>query len=81
MHVPEDHRMNPKPPYTIHYQEFAVVTRPVWAQIHGCIGADGANSRVAKAMDASEYNFVIAIQERNKINDDQMKFYEEMTEM
>jgi hypothetical protein len=32
-------------------------------------------------MDASEYNFVIAIQERNKINDDQMKFYEEMAEM
>jgi geranylgeranyl diphosphate/geranylgeranyl-bacteriochlorophyllide a reductase len=45
------------------------------------IGADGANSSVAKAMDSGEYNFAIAIRERNKINDNQMKFYEEMAEM
>ncbi len=45
------------------------------------IGADGANSRVAKAMDAGLYNFAIAFQERIKIPDDKMKFYEEMAEM
>mmetsp|Transcript_1405 Transcript_1405/g.1875 ORF Transcript_1405/g.1875 Transcript_1405/m.1875 type:complete len:465 (+) Transcript_1405:81-1475(+) len=45
------------------------------------IGADGANSRVAKAMDAGEYNYAIAFQERIKVNDEQMKFYEELAEM
>merc|ERR1719171_3080682 len=45
------------------------------------VGADGANSRVAKAMDAGEYNFAIAFQERIKISDEKLKFYEEMAEM
>jgi geranylgeranyl reductase len=45
------------------------------------IGADGANSRVAKAMDAGEYNYAIAFQERIRVNDEQMKFYEELAEM
>ncbi|CAM9401324.1 unnamed protein product [Ascophyllum nodosum] len=45
------------------------------------IGSDGANSRVAKAMDAGQYNFAIAFQERIKISDEKMKFYEEMAEM
>lgn len=31
------------------------------------IGADGANSRVAKAIDAGEYNYAIAFQERIKV--------------
>lgn len=45
------------------------------------IGADGANSRVAKAMGAGEYNYAIAFQERIKIPEDKMKFYEELAEM
>jgi len=45
------------------------------------IGADGANSRLAKAIDAGEYNFAIAFQERIKISDEQMAFYEELAEM
>ena len=45
------------------------------------IGADGANSRLAKAMDAGEYNFAIAFQERIKISDEQMEFYDELAEM
>merc|ERR1712086_562016 len=45
------------------------------------IGSDGANSRVAKAMDAGEYNFAIAFQERIKIPDDKMVFYEDLAEM
>jgi len=45
------------------------------------IGADGANSRLAKAMDAGEYNFAIAFQERIKIDDKKMEFYEELAEM
>ena len=45
------------------------------------IGADGANSRVAKAIDAGEYNYAIAFQERIKISDEKLKFYEELAEM
>jgi len=45
------------------------------------IGADGANSRVAKAADFGEYNYAIAFQERIKISDEKMKFYEELAEM
>ena len=45
------------------------------------IGADGANSRVAKAIDAGEYNFAIAFQERIKISDEKMEFYDELAEM
>jgi len=45
------------------------------------IGADGANSRLAKAMDAGEYNYAIAFQERIRISDEQMKFYEDLAEM
>ena len=45
------------------------------------IGADGANSRVAKAMGAGEYNYAIAFQERIRVSDEKMKFYEELAEM
>ena len=34
-----------------------------------------------QAMDAGEYNYAIAFQERIKISDDKMKFYEELAEM
>lgn len=45
------------------------------------IGADGANSRVAKDMDAGEYDYAIAFQERIRIPDDKMKYYENLAEM
>ena len=45
------------------------------------IGADGANSRLAKAMGAGEYNYAIAFQERIKVSEEKMKFYEELAEM
>eukprot|EP00166_Cyanidium_caldarium_P005483 ctg_668.g319 len=45
------------------------------------IGADGANSRVAKAIDAGDYNFAIAFQERIKLPEDKMRFYEDLAEM
>jgi geranylgeranyl reductase len=81
--VPEDHKES-ESQYTLHYQEFtegksAGVAKTMDVDL--IIGADGANSRVAKAMDAGEYNFAIAFQERIKITEDQMKFYEEMAEM
>lgn len=81
--VPADHKVS-ETPYTLHYQEFAggsSVGTPRSMQVDLIVGADGANSRVAKAMDAGVYNFAIAFQERIKIPDDKMAFYEEMAEM
>ena len=81
--VPSDHKVSENP-YTINYQEYqegssAGVAKSMKVDL--IVGADGANSRVAKAMDAGTYNFAIAFQERIKISDEKMKFYEEMAEM
>lgn len=45
------------------------------------IGADGANSRVAKVIGAGDYDYAVAYQERIAIDDDKMKFYENLAEM
>lgn len=45
------------------------------------IGADGANSRVAPAIGAGDYDYAIAFQERMKIPDDKMTYYEDLAEM
>jgi geranylgeranyl diphosphate/geranylgeranyl-bacteriochlorophyllide a reductase len=45
------------------------------------IGADGFNSRVAKAIDAGDYNYAIAFQERIMIPPDKLAYYEELAEM
>jgi len=81
--VPADHKIS-ESQYTIKYQEFkdgGSAGVPQTLNVDLIIGADGANSRVAKAMDAGLYNFAIAFQERIKISDEKMKFYEEMAEM
>ena len=59
---------NPNGRYKIHYSNFekgdtsAGVPEMIEADV--IIGADGANSRVAKAIDAGEYNYAIAFQVR-----------------
>eukprot|EP00579_Thalassiosira_antarctica_P022005 CAMPEP_0201951322 /NCGR_PEP_ID=MMETSP0904-20121228/228_1 /ASSEMBLY_ACC=CAM_ASM_000553 /TAXON_ID=420261 /ORGANISM="Thalassiosira antarctica, Strain CCMP982" /LENGTH=463 /DNA_ID=CAMNT_0048494655 /DNA_START=51 /DNA_END=1442 /DNA_ORIENTATION=+ len=81
--VPEDHKTSDNQ-YTIHYQAYEEgksAGTPKDMNVDLIIGADGANSRVAKAMDAGEYNFAIAFQERIKISEEKMQFYEEMAEM
>jgi geranylgeranyl reductase len=45
------------------------------------IGADGANSRVAKSIDAGSYACAIAFQERIKLPDEKMEYYENLAEM
>lgn len=45
------------------------------------IGADGANSRVAKAIDAGDYNYAIAFQERIRLPEDKMDYYQDLAEM
>lgn len=81
--IPADHKTS-ESQYTIHYQEYQEGSSagvPKTMNVDLIVGADGANSRVAKAMDAGLYNFAIAFQERIKIPDDKMAFYEEMAEM
>jgi geranylgeranyl reductase len=50
-------------------------------EVDAIVGADGANSRVAKDMGAGDYEYAIAFQERVKIPDDKMVYYEERAEM
>jgi len=70
-------------PYKLHYSNYngKKVGTPETLEVDLVIGGDGANSRVAKEMDSGEYNYAIAFQERIKISDEQMSFYEELAEM
>lgn len=81
--IPDNHKTT-ESQYTINYLEFQEGSRsgvPKSMGVDVIVGADGANSRVAKAMDAGQYNFAIAFQERIKISEEKMQFYEEMAEM
>jgi len=71
-------------PYTLHYADHAngqAVGEMKTLQVDLVIGADGANSRVAKAIDAGDYNYAIAFQERIRLPDDKMAYYEDLAEM
>jgi len=75
---------NSTDPYTLHYADHSNgdtvgVMKTLQADV--VIGADGANSRVAKAIDAGDYNYAIAFQERIRIPDRLMKYYEDRAEM
>merc|ERR1719491_1443591 len=56
-------------PYTVKYSRYDGKSKgtPSSAEFDIIVGADGANSRTAKAIDAGQYNFAIAFQERIKI--------------
>lgn len=71
-------------PYTLTYSDYSEgeatgVSRSL--EVDLIIGADGANSRVAKAMDAGDYNVAIAFQERIKLPPEEMSYYEDLAEM
>jgi geranylgeranyl reductase len=76
-------------PYTLNYNLYAEegcknktgVGVKKTLEVDLIIGADGANSRVAKEIDAGDFEYAIAFQERIKISDEQMKRYEDMAEM
>lgn len=73
-----------KDPYTIHYVDRTEgmtqgITKTLKVDL--IIGADGANSRIAKEMDAGDYNYAIAFQERIRLPEDKMEFYNDMAEM
>jgi geranylgeranyl reductase len=71
-------------PYTLHYADYSSgeATGDAKAlEVDVIIGADGANSRVAKAMDAGDYNVAIAFQERIRLPKEEMAYYEDLAEM
>ena len=75
---------NDKDPYTLHYADHSggkIQGEAKTLQVDLVIGADGANSRVAKAIDAGDYNYAVAFQERIRIPQDKMDYYEDLAEM
>jgi geranylgeranyl diphosphate/geranylgeranyl-bacteriochlorophyllide a reductase len=70
--------------YTLHYADHSDGSLEGTAktlQVDLVIGADGANSRIAKAIDAGDYNYAIAFQERIRLPEDKMAYYEDLAEM
>ena len=72
-----------KGPYTIHYAAHGEGLKGNCQalEVDYIIGADGANSRVAKAMDAGSYKVAIAFQERIRLPKQEMSYYEDLAEM
>lgn len=71
-------------PYTLHYADHSdgsMEGTMKTLQVDMVIGADGANSRVAKAIKAGDYNYAIAFQERIRLPHDKMDYYDELAEM
>ncbi|XP_019199926.1 PREDICTED: geranylgeranyl diphosphate reductase, chloroplastic [Ipomoea nil] len=75
---------SPTVPYVLQYTAYggagAAGARQT-LEVDAVIGADGANSRVAKSINAGDYEYAIAFQERIRIPDDKMKYYEDLAEM
>ncbi len=80
MDIPE----NPSKPYTLHYADLSNggpegIAKTLSVDV--VIGADGANSRIAKEIDAGDYNYAIAFQERIRLPEDKMAYYNDLAEM
>ncbi|KAF0935217.1 hypothetical protein E2562_031254 [Oryza meyeriana var. granulata] len=79
----------PKEPngsYVVHYNHYDSSNGKAGGEkrmfeVDAIVGADGANSRVAKDMGAGDYEYAIAFQERVRIPDDKMMYYKERAEM
>ena len=75
---------NDTDPYILHYADHSdgsAMGIQKTLKVDLVIGADGANSRVAKAIDAGDYNYAIAFQERIRLPEDKMAYYEDLAEM
>jgi len=71
-------------PYTINYVDHSEGGSQGIAKtlkVDVIIGADGANSRIAKEIDAGDYNYAIAFQERIRLPQDKMAYYNDLAEM
>jgi geranylgeranyl reductase len=75
---------NDTAPYTLHYADHSEggsqgIMKTL--KVDAVIGADGANSRIARAIDAGDYNYAIAFQERIRLPEEGMAYYNELAEM
>merc|ERR1740127_173100 len=73
-------------PYVLTYSDFANKQgsgkgEKRTLEVDVVIGGDGANSRVAKEIEAGAYEYAIAFQERMRIPEDKMEWYKERAEM
>ena len=71
-------------PYRLHYtlyKEGSAAGEAKTLEVDAIIGADGANSRVAKEIGAGDYDYAIAFQERMRIPDEKMNYYKDLAEM
>jgi geranylgeranyl reductase len=70
--------------YLLHYNDLSQggpTGVPKTLAVDVIVGADGANSKVAKAIAAGDYNCAIAFQERIRLPAEQMRYYEDLAEM
>ena len=67
-------------PYVVHYVAGGESSRQRLS-VDVVVGADGANSRVAKSIRAGDYSSAIAFQERIRLPDDKMEYYDNCAEM
>jgi geranylgeranyl reductase len=76
---------NSKESYTLTYNDLGDAVNGKGTkktlEVDVVIGADGANSRVAKEIEAGDYEYAIAFQERMRIDDEKMEYYKERAEM
>ncbi|XP_023730011.1 geranylgeranyl diphosphate reductase, chloroplastic [Lactuca sativa] len=72
-------------PYVLYYNAYngkrGSAGERMSIEVDAIIGADGANSRVAKSIEAGDYEYAIAFQERVKIPEDKMHYYENLAEV
>ncbi|XP_075475680.1 geranylgeranyl diphosphate reductase, chloroplastic-like [Primulina tabacum] len=73
-----DMQASEKSPYQIHY--ISNNNKNTLA-VDVIIGADGANGKVVKSIKAGDYTCAIAFQERIKLPEDKMRYYENLAEM
>lgn len=71
-------------PYVLRYNDYegeGTAGTAKQLEVDAVIGADGANSKVAKSINAGDYDYAIAFQERMTLTNDQMDYYKNMAEM
>ncbi|KZV28129.1 geranylgeranyl diphosphate reductase, chloroplastic-like [Dorcoceras hygrometricum] len=72
-------------PYVLHYTDYNSKSggpgKMKTVEVDAVIGADGANSRVAKCIGAGDYAYAMAFQERIKIPSSKMKYYDDLAEV
>lgn len=71
--------LKPGTPYIVEYRNPAGVACQIEADI--VIGADGFHSKIAKTIDAGDVPYAIAFQERIRLPEEQMAYYQDRAEM